>query len=1069
MVDEKQSIVILSKLQAPQIRTKVLYRERLINSLVSNLNKKVILVCAGAGYGKTTLLSQLLSSKNIPYVYYHLEKSDAEPAVFFSYLVEGIRKFSPDFGKKTEALSHFFNYPQRYLELILGTFINEIIETVKEDLYIILEDYHTIYPAEHIDKILNYLLSHIPQQVHFIISSRVRPPLSVAQLQARDEIFEIGGQDLKFSKEETKDLFVSVYSISLSESELEWIEEHLEGWPTSLRLMLQSSNYFEKEKSSRYIKRILDSYYQSQSNLFNYFAQEIYDQESKSIRQYLVDCSILEWLTPELCDAVAKRKNSELLLAELTTRNAFIVDIPDIGYRFHHLFRDFLRSKINNVEKERRLYIRAGVFHFKNNRLEEAARFFLQAKEYDRAAISIERIAPGSIWRGRSAFLCSYIEKIPRSVRQQHPSLLMHYAEALIYLGRSDEAKKNCLRAANKFKLISKGHKQYADALYRLGGILLNQGRLTAAKRWFKKALSVCPKNARLTRASILNSIGSLYRAAGSRNLSEAAKYFQEALQIANRNEYKDLEASIINNYAMNDFNIGNLNAAHLKLLKTAELLKDHFSPGCGGGFFNAAKMSILLGNRKEALQTLESGIKTCGSYNDLWSMARIWQGYAQFHKEFGDLDKARQFISKALEIYEKLGVVSLIISAYTELCDINIRGGDLVAADRILAKTWLIKEIRTDFSSVDLLQTEATLRIAQGRYDDAEKILDSAIKVTKKFKQPFFSFTINLHLCNVYYYQNEKSRALLKLEKVVALSRSKGYDYLLARTFRNNKWMLQELRKDGFEHKYIMSLIDKYELDAHWIDVHLFGVPKVAVDEREILETSWTTMKSKKLFFYLLLHKNERVNHDVLIEALWQKASHKSGSDSLRKALQHIRQMYKAVKTGRGELVISSKGFYQLSPKVAIKIDTEEFENLVKKIKAADKTDKKYESMLRKAISIYKDGFAPGWYDSWVEDRRRYYQNLCEDCLLIMADYYTENKRYKDAIIFYKKLISANIFNEEYHRRIMTAYSKIGRYKEIIRDFEQLKKTLRKELGSEPHKETIDLFVKLVKTQTNT
>ena len=443
--------------------------------------------------------------------------------------------------------------------------------------------------------------------------------------------------------------------------------------------------------------------------------------------------------------------------------------------------------------------------------------------------------------------------------------------------------------------------------------------------------------------------------------------------------------------------------------------------------------------------------------------MARIWQGYAQFHKEFGDLDKAKQFISKALEIYEKLGVVALIVSAYTELCKINIEAGDLVAADRILAKTWLLKEVRTDFSSLDILEAEAILRIVQRKYDDAEKVLNSAMDITKKFRQPFFTFLINLYLSNVYYSQNETSKALLKLEKVVIVSRSKGYDYILARAFHDHKWMIQELRKNGFEPKYIMSVIDKYEIDAHWIDARLFGAPKVAVDEREILETSWITMKSKKLFFYLLLHKNERVNHDVLIDALWQKASHKSGSDSLRKALQHIRQMYKAVKTGKGDLVLSSKGFYQLSSKVAIRIDTEDFENLVKKIKDMGKDDSKYESFLRKAISIYKDGFAPGWYDAWVEDRRRYYQNLYEDCLLLLADYYMINKRFKDAIVFYKKLILANIFNEEYHRKIMTAYNKVGRYKDIIRDFEQLKRSLKKELDTDPQEETVKLYNELV------
>ncbi len=1064
MVNEKQSIVLLSKLQAPQIRTKVLYRSRLIDALVVNLNKKVILVCAGAGYGKTTLLSQLLSHKKIPYVYYHMEKSDAEPAVFFSYLIAGIRKLAPEFGKKTEALSHFFNYPQRYLELILGTFINEIIETIKDDLYIILEDYHTIYPAEHIDKILNYLLDHLPQQVHFIISSRVRPPLSIAQLQARDEIFEIGSQELKFNKEETKDLFVSVYSVSLSESELEWIEEHLEGWPTSLRLMLQSSNYFKKEKSSRYIKRILDSYYQSQSNLFNYFAQEIYDQEPKNIRQFLVDCSILEWLTPELCNAVANRNNSKVLLTDLTTRNAFLVDLPGIGYRFHNLFRDFLRSKLSDTNKEKRLYRRVGDFSFRSNRLEEAARFFLQAEEYNKAAASIEKISFTSIWQGRSAFLCSYIEKIPKSVRRQRPSLLMNYAEALVYLGRSDEAKNNCLRAANMLKKKSKGRKQYADALYKLGGILLNQDKLTTAKRWFKKALDVCPKNARLTRASILNSIGSLYRAGVSRNLPEARAYFQEALQIAHRDDYKGLEASILNNYAMNEFHLGNLNVAHSKLMKTTDLLKDHFSPGCGGGFFNAARMSIFLGNKSEARAILDAGIKTCGSHNDLWSMARIWQGYALFHEEFGDLDKARHLIAKVLEIYEKLGVVTLIISADTELCNINIKAGDLVTAERVLAKTWLLKENRRDLQSVPLLLTEARIRIAQGKYCDAESVLVSALEIARRSKQTFYAFLINFELSNVYYSLDVMSKALSRLKKIVVVSRAKGYDYLLACGFRQNKWMLQMLRKQGFERRYIVSVIGKFELDAHWVDAYLFGIPKVVLDDKEILEASWTTMKSKKLFFYLLLHKNKRVNHDVLIDALWHKASHKSGSDSLRKALQHIRQMYKSVKIGKRDLIVSGKGFYQISPEVLINLDTEEFESLVKRAKGTEKADKKYEHMLRKAISLYKDGFAPGWYDSWVEDRRRYYHGLYEDCLSMLVDYYIQNKKHTDAIALCKKLISIDIFNEEYHRKIMTAYGKIGRHKDIIKDFEQLEKSLKKELNSEPQQETVCLYESLIR-----
>ena len=376
MPDDKRDIVLLSKLHPPKERTDDLYRNRLVDMLRDNLDKKVVLISAGAGYGKTTLLSQFLAKTSIRSVFFHLEKSDAEPVVFFSYLIEGIRKIEPEFGWKTEALSHFFNFPQRYMELIFGTFINEIIRYITDDLYIILEDYHALYPTDHINRIMDYLLEHIPPPLHFIITSRVSPPLSLSQLRAHNELYELQSKHLRFTREETRELCDSIYSLSLDEAELEWIEEHLEGWPTSLRLMLQSSKD-QESKSSGHIRRILDSYYQSQSNLFTYFAQEIFNQESKAIRQFLIDCSIFEWLSPELCDAVTRRRNSNMILSDLTGRNTFMFNMPGMGYRFHNLFRDFLRSKLVDTHREKRLFTRAGDFYATEGRYEEAIKYYL--------------------------------------------------------------------------------------------------------------------------------------------------------------------------------------------------------------------------------------------------------------------------------------------------------------------------------------------------------------------------------------------------------------------------------------------------------------------------------------------------------------------------------------------------------------------------------------------------------------------------------------------------------------------------------------------------------------------
>ncbi len=1062
MPEGKENIILLSKLQAPQIKTKTLYRKRLLNLLSKNLNKKIILLCAGAGYGKTTLLSQFISRKKISYVYYHLEKSDAEPVVFFSYLIAGIRKIAPGFGKKFETLSRFFNYPQRYLDIIAGTFINEVIKHIKHDLYIILEDYHASYPSEQIDRVLAYLLKHLPSHLHFFITSRVVPPISMSQLRARDEIFELNSQVLRFTKEEIKNLFGTVYSISLKASELEWIEEHSEGWPTSLRLMLQSSNYLEGIKSSGYVRRILDSYYQSQSNLFNYFAQEIYNKESKEVQRFLMDCSVLEWLTPGLCNAVTGRKNSASILADLFMRNAFLFRIPDMGYRFHKLFRDFLNSKLNDVEKEKRIYRRAGNFYSKENRTEQAVKFYLQAEDYKKAGSIIEKIGFNLIAQGRSSILCSYIEKIPKSIRIQRPLLLMDYAQSLIYAGRSDEAKDNCLRAVKKLKKKARDRKKYADALYELGGINLNQGKFNAAKKWFKMALNVCPKSSSLTRASILNSISSIYTAIGGRNLNEATKYLEKALNIAQHNKFKGLEASILNNWAMNEFKTGNLNGAYLKLVKMVDLLKKYFSPGCGAGFYNAAKISLLLGHKKEARTILNAGIKTCSTYNDLWSMARIWEGYTLVYQELGDFIKAKQLIAKALEIYEKLGIVRLIVSILTEMCKINIKSGELTDAERNLSTVWELKGKRNDPEAIPILLTEAKLRITQGKSANAVDILLNTLKLSQGYKHIFESFLINIELSKVYHIQGKNEKALSALEKAILISHSKGYDYLLLKELQQEKWMLQAIKRENIEKRYIMSLIKKSKLDIHWIDVFLFGVPKVVIDDCEVQDETWKTIKSKKLFFYLLLHWKKKVTQDCLIDALWKNASYKSGSDSLRKAIQYIRQILKSGKKKKLDLITSGKGLYQISPEISVRLDTEEFQNLVKQAKKIKDQGREYEDCLKKAISTYREGFAIGWYDPWVDDLRRFYQRLYEDCLVMMANFYFGKNKFKDAITWYKRLISLDFYNEEYHCKLMKAYSATGKYKEIVKDFEQLKKILKKDLSSEPQEETMRLYKSL-------
>ena len=275
---------------------------------------------------------------------------------------------------------------------------------------------------------------------------------------------------------------------------------------------------------------------------------------------------------------------------------------------------------------------------------------------------------------------------------------------------------------------------------------------------------------------------------------------------------------------------------------------------------------------------------------------------------------------------------------------------------------------------------------------------------------------------------------------------------------------MLPLVKKENIEKTYVVSLIKQSQLDIHWTDAFLFGVPKVIVDDCKIEERTWKTVKAKKLFFYLLLNKNENASQDSLINTLWQNASQRTGRSNLRKTIQYIRETIKSCVPNIGDIIVANKGLYRISPHVTIELDTEEFQNMVNKAKTLKIQDDRLKEHLQRAIFLHKDGFAIGWYDRWVEDMRHYYENLYEDCLNMMARYYFKKKRFKQASIWYKKLLSLNFYDEENHRQLMMVYAQLGKNKEIIQNFETLKKVLKKELNTAPQQTTIKLYTSLVK-----
>lgn len=965
----KEQFILLSKLQIPEINPRTLYRGRLVNLLFQNKDKKLISLFAGAGYGKTTLITHFIDQIKLPYVYYQLKNDDIDPSVFLSHLITGLKNIYPSFGENITKLSRFFNLPPAMFEVVLGTFINEVVKSVNNETYIIFDDYHSLGDSSVINGILSYLLENMPPKLHIILSSRTQLPFSLTSLKARDEIFEITTDLLRFTREEIQALFITLFNIKLQADEIDWLYKYSEGWPASIRLMLQAYEMKNEEEKRFFFKRLQEDFKNITKDIFDYFSYEVFGSETREYQQILIDCSLFDYLNPEICRVITQRKDAQKIVEELARRNAFIFPLADGNYRLHSLFQEFLRNHFTDEKRKKEIYHRIAEY-FKDKNQEEALKYYLIAEDFVSAIKIIEMTADKMIKKGMYATLISTIEGLPELMRNRNPLILKYHAEAQSFLGNLDESYNILIRA---LKLSRGSPVLRANILYGLAGVLINQGNLKSAIKFLKRVIKFCPRSLPHLKASALNSLGAICNAVGGKRFFQAKKYFKNAYRIAEIHQFLELKTSILNNCGMSEYKLGNLNTAYRMISEAVRLLKDYFSIGCGAGFYNAAKIALLMGNKDDAKNILESGLNICQNFNDQWSMASIWRGYGLLYAENYDFTKSEEYYKKALGIYEKIKVPWLITNTLAEMCKLEIIKENYAEAEKIFQKIQELKKSIIDTEAPSILLIEAQLKMAYNEDAEAEAILDNALKLSKRYNLGLETFLTCLRLCSVTYRRKKWTEAEKILRNVIEIVKRKGYEYLFLKELRNEHGLVDFIINRKIKLPYFYSILRKYRI-FHVINVSFFGLPTLEINGRRVSDQDWQTEKAKKLLFFMLLNKNAELSQESLIETFWQRAGLRQGYNSLRQAIHHIRKTLKNYDID--EPILTHSGFYQFSPDFYVISDVDAFEEIVNEYKKRGDLDN---IQIQRLESIYKNGFARIWYDNWVIELGDKYQKIFE------------------------------------------------------------------------------------------
>jgi len=474
--------LVATKFQPPVLKKGLLQRDHLLQQLRDNLDKRLVLLTAGAGYGKTVLLASLSRLLDCPWVWLNLDRFDRDWAVFLRYLHGAIRKNLPR-AKVTDLVIP--NSPD-WIHIPLSRLISEL-ETVDQRVVLILDDFHQVNGSKHVEGIVNFLLQRAPRWLCFILSGRWCPQLVyIPRLRVQNEIFQLGQESFRFSPAETYRLFREGYSLEITPREAAELTRLTEGWVSSLSLARQSYRWLGKgDAQTRPAAR--------RQEIFEFLAYDVLFHERPAIQRFLHKTSILDLLSPALCDAVLGTDDSASLLEELVRRNLFTdrLDGRASWYRYHQEFRECLQRQILQHVSEselRALHHRAGQWFEAQGREREAIAHYTQAGSHHDAAHVIERTGEALLETGQLEPLEQWLAGIPHELITRHPGLLMLQGHILQYQERFTEALKAHTLAQRQFAAQADDDGQ-AKAVSQIGLSYYNLGDYATAYRLMGQAL----------------------------------------------------------------------------------------------------------------------------------------------------------------------------------------------------------------------------------------------------------------------------------------------------------------------------------------------------------------------------------------------------------------------------------------------------------------------------------------------------------------------------------------------------------------------------------------------------
>ena len=1083
----------MSHFQLPIARKSWVKRQRALDALYAALDYRLIVVVAAAGYGKTSLLAQFARTEGFSFGWLTLDESDCDLRVFGEAVVNSLKQCFPGFGALTMQLLTSSSIIEQNLTLLVRTLARELTACMSQPLCLVLDDFHNIETSAPVLQFIDRLLSELPEEMHLIIASRNLPPLQLGVLIAQQQVAALGQAILRLDVEETRQVIASLEGLSptqVSDETANKAYNATEGWLVGLLM----TNYIGRMREAQVglgAPRAVDL-------LADYLLGQIWQDLTESLREFLCRSSILDDISIPFCVKDIGWSDTPAQIAEIERRNLFIQQVgsPDSGgettYRYHPLFREFLRQRLREDEPIRYTQLQhdVGAAYERNDEIELAVRHYLAGSWSQDVIRLIELHAPLLVQRGRYRTILEWLNRLdgiaPEARADRHVlwqfKIWSHLnlgedaqaMEALdrlteLYLRTGDIARRQSLNIrrslllcrAGKFEEALAGAYEVTNSIYpqplwvriealRIAAICLNElGRLTdaftaitsaeqLARDWGHAGNEVLAR-CKLTRSEILDGLGDTVGAL--RAAAEAVGLAEQLQDDGLRAEATiDLVQQLLFSGSKEDLieisnqgltladGIGN---QALRVYGITTLANVYMEQERFDKANESASAALALA--RQITSPNERGVTL---FRALITYAHVLHRNAQYEtapeKRASLLQQAITFAREATAIAETNHSIRLRLQAYARL-------GAILSSQSEGASQ------NEDNLAKPLLDNAEAL---QGQFHDNAvgeayvwKLMAQWAKPTPDAPRLKTLVSLVRQLTQLrrqtYFIRAEGQSAW---DTWQALSSAVDIETALAAHSATRKGTeLNEATREAAQAPPQITLVQ------HDLRIFGFGPGRVMRADTPVTSSQWGWNIPRDLFFYILTARKATRAQIGLI--FWPDSSTTSMQSSFHNAKF-------AIKIALGKpVMVYVDGAYSINPDLDYLYDVNSFEQLIANAKQVSREDALDD--LISATSLYADDFLVGTDAAWAMQIRSELAQKHTQCCLDAADLAFALEQPDAVFNLLERAILRDPLNEQVARMLMKSQWQTGKRHAALKTYTRLKALLFDEMGISPEIET--------------